>query len=122
MIKPNIEVKQEKTNENITQEYNKTEEVKEIKNKEVQPVEEVKKTQIPKCTDVKHGMGCGNSNKWFSTYSEAISYYDNLIKDYSDKVKNNKITKDEYYKQCPCGYETWSCPYCGKWTLNFYYR
>ena len=51
-----------------------------------------------------------------------FSYYDNLIKDYSDKVKSNKITKDEYYKQCPCGYETWSCPYCGKWTLNFYYR
>ena len=34
---------------------------------------------IPKCNDTKHGVGVGNSNKWFNSYNEAVSYYDNLI-------------------------------------------
>lgn len=82
----------------------------------------VEKTQTPKCTDTQHGVGVGNSNKWFNTKQEADSYYDDLIKKYSDQVHNNKITFEEYNKICPCGFEEWSCPYCGKWTLNYYYR
>ena len=76
----------------------------------------------PKCTDTKHGISVGNSNKWFNSYNEAIEYYDDLINFYSDQVHNGEITSDEYYKLCPYGYETWSCPYCGKWTLNYYKR
>lgn len=74
------------------------------------------------CTDTKHGISVGNSNKWFNSYNEAVKYYDELIKMYSNQVHNGEITSEEYYKLCPYGYETWSCPYCGKWTLNYYKR
>lgn len=86
------------------------------------PVVETKIPETPKCSDSKHGVGVGNSNKWFNSYNEAVSYYDNLILDYSNKIHNGQITFEEYNKQCPCGYEIWSCQYCGKWTLNYYKR
>lgn len=86
------------------------------------PVVEIKQPETPKCSDSKHGVGVGNSNKWFNSYNEAVSYYDNLILDYSNKIHNGQITFEEYNKQCPCGYEIWSCQYCGKWTLNYYKR
>ncbi|MBO5476665.1 MAG: hypothetical protein J6A15_02795 [Clostridia bacterium] len=85
-------------------------------------VESSKAPETPKCSDSKHGVGVGNSNKWFNSYNEAVSYYDNLILDYSNKIHNGQITFEEYNKQCPCGYEIWSCQYCGKWTLNYYKR
>ena len=28
----------------------------------------------------------------------------------------------EYGEKSPCGYECWSCSYCGKWTGNFKYN
>ncbi len=85
-------------------------------------VESEKVTEKPSCTDTKHGVGVGNSNKWFNSYDEAVSFYNNLIADYSNKAKNGEITYEEYCKKCPYGYETWSCQYCGKWTLNYYFR
>ena len=30
-----------------------------------------------------------------------------------------EISDDEYFANCPQGYECWSCGYCGKWTGNF---
>ena len=90
--------------------------------KETKSESKTQKREIPKCSDTQHGVGVGNSNKWFNSYNEAVAYYDNLINDYSDKVHSGAITSEEYFKQCPYGYETWSCPYCGKWTLNFYNR
>lgn len=84
--------------------------------------EPIKEPEKPKCNDSKHGVGVGNSNRWFNSYSEAISFYDNLINGYSNQIHNGEITQEEYNKLCPYGYETWSCPYCGKWTLNYYYR
>ena len=89
-----------------------------------QPIEEIKNKihETQKCTDTKHGVAVGNSNKWFNNYNEAVSYYDNLINNYSNQVHSGQITSNEYNKRCPYGYETWSCPYCGKWTLNYYYR
>ena len=89
-----------------------------------QPIEEIKNKihETQKCTDTKHRVAVGNSNKWFNNYNEAVSYYDNLINNYSNQVHSGQITSNEYNKRCPYGYETWSCPYCGKWTLNYYYR
>lgn len=84
--------------------------------------EPIKEPEKPKCSDTKHGVGVGNSNRWFNSYSEAISFYNNLINQYSNEIHNGEITQEEYNKLCPYGYETWSCPYCGKWTLNYYYR
>jgi len=67
-----------------------------------------------KCT---HG-----EENYFNTREEAIAQYKNKVKEYSEKVKSNEITYEEYIKVCPYGYEDWSCPYCGKWTINMYYR
>ena len=90
------------------------EEVKETKKEE---------TKVVRCTtNNNHGMNIGNSNRWFDTYNSAVAYYDNLISNYGSKLRAEEITIEEYDKKCPCGYETWSCPYCGKWTVNFYYR
>ena len=75
-----------------------------------------------KCTDSKHKVSVGNSGKWFNSYDEAVAFYDNLINGYSNKIHNGEISIEEYNKQCPYGYEIWSCSYCNKWTLNYYYR
>ena len=91
-------------------------------------VEDIKKneiknqtTTIPQCTSTKHGMETGNSNKWFNTKEEAIALYNAEIKKWGDLWTSFQIEDEEYYKNCPYGYEVWSCPYCGKWTINFYY-
>lgn len=78
--------------------------------------------QIPKCEGNKHGIETGNSGRWFNTESEAIAIYDAEIKKWGDKWTSGEIDKSTYLKNCPAGYEDWSCPYCHKWTINFYYR
>ena len=86
---------------------------------------EEKKTEpvIERCTkNSNHGMGVGNSGKWFNSKSEAIAYYDSQTKLWSNKWENFEIDDNTYYKNCPSGYEVWDCMYCGKWTINFYYR
>ena len=55
-----------------------------------------------------------------------ISYYEEKIK-YWDEWWNSTDPNDTnadatYYKNCPTGYEIWSCMYCNKWTINLYYR
>lgn len=42
--------------------------------------EENKKIETYKCSGSNHGVGVGNSQKWFNSESEAISYYKLLIK------------------------------------------
>lgn len=93
----------------------------EIKIKEVQQ-EENKKIETYKCSGSNHGVGVGNSQKWFNSESEAISYYKSIIKNWGDKWENFEIDDETYNKNCPYGYEDWSCPYCSKWTINFYYN
>ena len=122
-------VESPKQTEKPTQVTNKVDTPKNDTKKEEKPKENIQKNkndnkiqEKTKCTDTKHGVGSGNSNLWFNSYDEAVAYYDNLIKSYSDQVHNGEISSDEYYKLCPYGYETWSCPYCGKWTLNYYKR
>ena len=55
------------------------------------------------------------------TKEQAIAEYDKEINLWGDKWVNDEIDDDTYYKNCPDGYEIWSCPYCSKWTLNYYY-
>lgn len=81
------------------------------------------KNDILRCTTISnHGTGVGNSNKWFNSKSEAIAYYNDLINKLGEKWEKFEIDDDTYYKSCPYGYEVWTCPYCSKWTINFYYR
>lgn len=112
--------------ENNTQEIKK--EIKEepkivdVPKQETPKQEEPKKVETPKCSGNNHGVGTGNSGKWFNSESEAINYYKSIIKTWGDKWEKFEIDDETYNKNCPYGYEDWSCPYCGKWTINFYYN
>lgn len=75
-----------------------------------------------KCSENNHSIGIGNSNKWFNFRAEAIEYYEELIKMWGDKWENFEIDSETYDKNCPYGYEILTCPSCGQWTINFYYR
>lgn len=90
----------------------------------VEPKQETKVVETPtRCTNNNnHGMNVGNSGKWFNSKQEAVNYYDSLIKTWGDKWENFEIDSETYDKNCPYGYEVWTCPFCGKWTINFYYR
>ena len=83
---------------------------------------EIKQQETTKCSDSKHGVGVGNSNKWFDSKQEAINYYQVIIKTWGDKWEKFEIDDETYQKNCPYGYEIWSCPLCEKWTINFYYN
>ena len=60
--------------------------------------------------------------RWFNSRSELVAYYNSEVSKWNKKIDNEEITYDEYYKNVPSGYESWSCSYCGKWTGNFKYN
>ena len=116
----------ESNNSNISETIKKediTEVKEEIKKEESYTEIEVDVAEKKECNGNNHGIGVGNSGKWFNSKDEAISTYRAKIKEWEDKWtdKDNPISDDEYYNNCPCGYEIWTCMYCGKWTLNYYY-
>ena len=124
---------EEKRIEKNTQESKIIEQPKKENNVEVlQPKEETRVIETkpeliqetesitPKCNENNHGVGVGNSNKWFNSKQEAINYYQSIIKTWGDKWEKYEIDDETYNKNCPYGYETWSCPFCEKWTINFY--
>lgn len=130
---------EKKRKEKITKEEKKIEETQEKiidgeKKETQQPKEETKVVETksepikesepvtPKCDGSNHGVGVGNSNKWFNSKQEAINYYDGIQKTWGDKWERFEIDSATYDKNCPYGYEVWTCPFCGKWTINFYYR
>ena len=125
---------EEKRKEKITKEEKRVEETKEEKIEVSQPKEEPKVIETkpepikepepvtPKCDGSNHGIVVGNSNKWFNTQQEAINYFDGLQKTWGDKWERFEIDSETYDKNCPYRYEVWTCPFCGKWTINFYYR
>ena len=86
---------------------------------ELEPIQE-----IVRCTNNNnHGMDVGNSGRWFSTRKEATDYYDNQLEYWDKWLKEDPDNRwDEYLKKCPVRYEIWDCMFCGKWTINFYYR
>ncbi len=66
-----------------------------------------------------HSMKCGNMGRWFDSKSDVKAYVDSVMKSWADKWESGEISDDEYFSNCPQGYECWSCGYCGKWTGNF---
>ena len=64
-------------------------------------------------------MKCGNMGRWFDSKSDVKAYVDSVMKFWADKWESGEISDDEYFADCPQGYECWSCGYCGKWTGNF---
>ncbi len=59
--------------------------------------------------------------RWFNSKKEVENYTSSERKKWKNKYLNGEITWEEYTKKAPCGYECWSCSYCGKWTGNFKY-
>lgn len=119
------EEQKENTKQEVIQNNKETTKKEETKSEESYTEETINVAEKKECIGNNHGMGVGNSGKWFETKEDAISYYTNLI-DYWDewwqKADPNDTEADEtYYKNCPDGYEIWSCPYCNKWTINLYY-
>ena len=85
-------------------------------------VKSVKTRKEAHCTNNNnHSMSCGNMGKWFSSKDEVDDYWVQVDNDYYKQYKDGIITFKEYGEKSPCGYECWSCSYCGKWTGNFKY-
>lgn len=123
---PIVNKAQEKTTSTETTKSEKTEvepkeEIKKQENNSEKKQEEKVVTNAEKCAKGIHGMSVGNSEKWFKTKNEAIATYKAEIDKWGNMWTNDEITKDEYYKNCPYGYEVWNCPYCNLYTLNYYY-
>ena len=68
-----------------------------------------------------HSIKCGNIGMWFGSRREVDTYFSSVCNTWGTKYNNEEITWEEYTKNCPQGYECWSCSYCGKWTGNFVY-
>ena len=76
--------------------------------------------QAKHCTNNNnHSIICGNMGKWFNSRDEVDDYWVQIDNDYYKQLLNGTITFEEYGEKSPCGYECWSCSYCGKWTGNF---
>lgn len=88
----------------------------------------VSKSETPKNTDENINKNtnnvpkCNHSNgKWYNSKAEAEAIYNAELKKWGDKWTNYEIDTETYNKNCPNGYEVFSCPYCNKWTINLYY-
>ncbi len=84
--------------------------------------QEVQIAPKTECTENNHKVGTGNTGKWFETQDQATAYFKTEIAKWGKQWENFEITDDEYHKNCPYGYEVWTCPQCQKWTVNFYYN
>ena len=97
-------------------------------------VKSIKTTKESKCTkdniqkethctnNNNHSIKCGNIGRWFNSKDEVDAYWDKVDISYFEQYQNGIITFKEYGEKSPCGYECWSCSYCGKWTGNFKYN
>ena len=85
-------------------------------------VKSIKTQKETHCTNnCNHSIKCGNIGMWFGSRREVDTYFSSVCNKWGTKYKNEEITWEEYTKNCPQGYECWSCSYCGKWTGNFVY-
>lgn len=86
-------------------------------------VKSIKTQKETHCTNNNnHSTSCGDAGIWVASKNEFKTYYENYCEKWNSKWVNDEISSGEYYKNCPYGYECWSCSYCGKWTGNFKYR
>ena len=118
-VNKEAEVKTAKAKESSETKSQNTQETKQTTSNENK---QTSQTEIPKCTESKHMIKAGNTSKWFNTKAEAQSYYQNIVNKLSKQWENGEISDEQYNKECPTGFEVYSCALCGKWTLNMYYR
>lgn len=119
----NIEkkVEEQKSKQEEKQIEKSKDEITKVETTQEISTQEEKTIVIPKCTETNHMMETGNSGKWFDTKQQAVAFYEKEIKEWEDKWLKDEIDDNTYYKNCPDGYEYWSCPLCNKWTINLYY-
>lgn len=72
-------------------------------------------------TSHQHSISVGNMGRWFNSRSDVDAYFSATCNQWNEKWDNGEITTEQYGKNCPYGYEAWSCSSCGKWTGNFKY-
>ena len=63
-----------------------------------------------------------NVNRWFDNKKEFVKYVEDEMDYWAALDDKGVISWDEYLLKTPCGYECWSCGFCGKWTGNMYYN
>ena len=73
-------------------------------------------------TNDNHQCVCGNIGGWYKSRDEFFKAYSEEVDYWNDLEDKEIISWDEYVLKVPCGYECWSCGFCGKWTGNMYYR
>ena len=112
---PKETITTEKPKENVVIENEKINTEKPVEDK---PITDNTKTEEKQENQVKCAHSASN---YYNTKAEAIAEYDRIINKWSDKWLNNEVDDETYYKNCPDGYEIFSCPYCNKWTINLYY-
>lgn len=85
-------------------------------------VKSIKTQKETHCTNnCNHSIKCGNMERWFNSRDEVDNYWVQVDNNYAKQYLDGTITFKEYGEKSPCGYECWSCSYCGKWTGNFKY-
>ena len=85
-------------------------------------IEMENRTYVVCTTNDNHQCVCGNVNGWFKSRDDLVDYIQNEIHYWSVLEDKDVISWDEYLLKAPCGYECWSCGFCGKWTGNMYYN
>lgn len=71
-----------------------------------------------------HNISVGNMGRWFNSRQELQNYYQSVANEWNKKYYDDKsISREEFNRNVPIGFEAYSCSHCGKWTGNFkYYR
>ncbi len=69
-----------------------------------------------------HSEPGGNTGKWFNSFDDVEAYVKGIQASWEKKYKNGEITEYEYKKNCPTGYSSTGCAYCGKCSCNFDYN
>jgi len=79
-------------------------------------------TPIPvRCTNnSNHSIATGNSGRWFASHNEAVAFYRARVTYWSRQWETGSIDTATYRVNVPNGFETWTCMFCGRWTLNFH--
>ena len=86
------------------------------------PTTKPQTTKPKPCTNnYNHYVSCGNMGRWFSSKSDVRAFVDAEMNKWNNLFESGAIGEDEYFRNCPSGYECWSCSNCGKWTGNFTY-
>lgn len=73
-------------------------------------------TYVVCTTNDNHQCVCGNIGGWYKSKDEFFDAYMAETTYWCDLCDAEIISWDEYLSKAPCGYECWSCGFCGKWT------